>query len=45
MAEYRILIIEDDITIQTQLNTLLTGNGYDVSGQERVKLGDRKSVV
>lgn len=31
MTEYRILIIEDDITIQTQLNTLLTGNGYDVS--------------
>ena len=25
----RILIIEDDVTIQTQLKTLLTGNGYE----------------
>lgn len=28
---YRILIVEDDITIQTELRTLLTGNHYDVS--------------
>ncbi|RHR25600.1 DNA-binding response regulator [Clostridium sp. AF19-22AC] len=27
----RILIIEDDFTIQAQLKNLLTGNGYDVS--------------
>ena len=25
----RILIIEDDVTIQTQLKTLLKGNGYE----------------
>lgn len=28
---YRILIIEDDITIQSELRTLLMGNHYDVS--------------
>ena len=27
----RILIIEDDVTIQTQLKTLLTGNGYEAA--------------
>lgn len=27
----KILIIEDDFTIQTQLKTLLTGNGYEVA--------------
>lgn len=27
----KILIIEDDVTIQTQLKMLLTGNGYEVS--------------
>ncbi len=27
----KILIIEDDLTIQTQLKTLLTGNGYEVA--------------
>lgn len=27
----RILIIEDDLVIQSELRTLLTGNGYDVS--------------
>ena len=26
----KILLIEDDLTIQTQLKTLLAGNGYDV---------------
>ena len=26
----RILVVEDDLTIQTQLKTLLSGNGYDV---------------
>ena len=26
----KILIIEDDFTIQTQLKTLLSGNGYEV---------------
>ena len=26
----KILIVEDDLTIQTQLKTLLTGNGYEV---------------
>ncbi|MDO4340244.1 MAG: response regulator transcription factor [Eubacteriales bacterium] len=31
MNEYRIMIIEDDFTIQTQLQTLLSGNGYEVS--------------
>ena len=28
--KYKILIIEDDIVIRTQLKDLLTGNGYDV---------------
>lgn len=28
--KYRILIIEDDIVIRTELKDLLTGNGYDV---------------
>lgn len=28
--KHKLLIIEDDITIQTQLHTLLTGNGYEV---------------
>lgn len=28
--KYKILIIEDDSTIQTQLRNLLTGNGYEV---------------
>ncbi len=28
---YRILIIEDDVTIQTQLKTLLSGNGYEAA--------------
>lgn len=27
----KILIVEDDVTIQTQLKTLLTGNGYEVA--------------
>ena len=27
----RILIVEDDVTIQTQLKTLLTGNGYEAA--------------
>lgn len=31
MNEYRIMIVEDDFTIQTQLKTLLSGNGYEVS--------------
>ncbi len=26
---HRILIIEDDVVIQTQLRNLLTGNGYE----------------
>lgn len=26
----KIFIIEDDLTIQTQLKTLLSGNGYEV---------------
>ena len=26
----RILIVEDDLTIQTQLKNLLSGNGYEV---------------
>ena len=26
----RILVVEDDLTIQTQLKTLLSGNGYEV---------------
>ncbi len=30
MNTYRILIIEDDLTIQIQLKTLLSGNGYTV---------------
>ena len=25
----KILIVEDDLTIQTQLKTLLSGNGYE----------------
>ena len=28
--KHKILIIEDDFTIQTQLKTLLTANGYEV---------------
>lgn len=28
--KHKILIIEDDLTIQTELQTLLSGNGYDV---------------
>lgn len=31
MLKHRILIIEDDFTIQTQLKNLLAGNGYEVS--------------
>ncbi len=31
MNEYRIMIAEDDFTIQAQLKTLLSGNGYEVS--------------
>lgn len=31
MNKYRIMIVEDDFTIQTQLKTLLSGNGYEVS--------------
>lgn len=31
MNEYRIMIVEDDFTIQTQLKTLLSGNGYEVA--------------
>lgn len=27
----KIFIVEDDFTIQTQLKTLLSGNGYEVS--------------
>lgn len=27
----RILIVEDDVTIQAQLKTLLTGNGYETA--------------
>ena len=27
--KYRILIIEDDVVIQTQLRNLLAGNGYE----------------
>ena len=27
----RILIVEDDVTIQAQLKTLLTGNGYEAA--------------
>ncbi len=30
MKPYKILIIEDDLTIQSELRTLLCGNGYDV---------------
>ena len=26
----RILVVEDDLTIQKQLKTLLSGNGYEV---------------
>lgn len=26
----RILVVEDDLTIQAQLKTLLSGNGYEV---------------
>ena len=29
-GEMRILVVEDDLTIQTQLKTLLSGNGYEV---------------
>lgn len=29
IIKYKILIIEDDLTIQTQLKNLLTGNGYE----------------
>lgn len=29
--EKRILIVEDDVTIQAQLKTLLTGNGYETA--------------
>ncbi len=31
MATQKILIIEDDVVIQSELRTLLTGNGYQVS--------------
>lgn len=31
MNQYKILIIEDDAVIQSQLRTLLEGNGFDVS--------------
>ena len=31
----KILIIEDDFTIQTQLKTLLSGNGYEVFAVKR----------
>lgn len=31
MYGYRIIIVEDDFTIQKQLKTLLSGNGYEVS--------------
>ncbi len=31
MNTYRILIIEDDFTIQTQLKILLSGNGYEAA--------------
>lgn len=30
MNPYKILIVEDDFTIQSELRILLTGNGYDV---------------
>ncbi len=30
MSGYRIMIVEDDFSIQTQLKTLLSGNGYTV---------------
>lgn len=30
MVQYKILIIEDDPTIQTELQILLNGNGYEV---------------
>ena len=30
MYKRQILIIEDDFTIQTQLKTILSGNGYEV---------------
>ena len=30
--KHKILIIEDDITIQQQLKNLLTGNGYAAEG-------------
>lgn len=29
LSAYRILVVEDDFTIQTQLKTLLSGNGYE----------------
>lgn len=31
MNKYRIMIVEDDFTIQTQLKILLSGNGYEVA--------------
>lgn len=31
MSTYRILIVEDDFTIQTQLKTLLCGSGYEAA--------------
>lgn len=31
MVKYKILIIEDDILIQSELQTLLVGNGYEVT--------------
>ena len=34
----KILIIEDDFTIQTQLKTLLSGNGYEVFAVTEKKL-------
>ena len=30
MNKSLILVVEDDLTIQTQLKTLLSGNGYEV---------------
>ncbi len=30
MSGYRIMIVEDDLSIQTQLKILLSGNGYTV---------------